>query len=107
YFPKLIWIATGGKHGARWTDSGISSALSGWEIILFPDLNAYEAWKQKADEVKRTTNCKIAVSDLLENIANDQQRAEGWDLADYLVKRDEAARWAITDQGYPVMWDAA
>src|SRR6185437_1904876 len=39
YFPKLIWIATGGKHGARWTDSGISSALSGREIILFPDLN--------------------------------------------------------------------
>jgi hypothetical protein len=105
YFPQLIWLATGGKHGARWTDPTVCSSLRNRDIILFPDLGAYDAWKEKGDNLRRVINCRLSVSNLLEKSASDRQRAEGWDMADYLVRKDEAANWAITDEGYPMMWD--
>ncbi|HEY4063196.1 MAG TPA: DUF6371 domain-containing protein [Puia sp.] len=107
YFPNLIWLATGGKNGARWTDPAVCRVLRGREVILFPDLNVYQKWKEKAHEIQLAVSCKISVSDLLETIATDEQRTAGWDLADYLVKRAEPAGWAVTDEGYPVMWDYA
>lgn len=106
YFPRLIWLATGGKNGARWIEPSVLRALQGRDIILFPDLNAFEKWSQKAQEIKKAISCKVMVSDLLETIATDDQRASGLDLADFLLVRDEAAGWAVTDHGYPVMMDA-
>ena len=106
FFPNMVWLATGGKNGARWTDPTVCKALAGRDIILFPDLNEFDKWTQKAQEVKRSVSCKIAVSNLLESIATDEQRAGGLDLADFLLVRDDKSGWALTDMGYPVMMDA-
>jgi hypothetical protein len=105
YFPKLIWLATGGKNGCRWTDPGTCRVFRGREVVLFPDLGAYQDWAVKADQVKKAVNCKIMVSDLLEMIATEEQRIAGLDLADYLVVKDEKQGWALSEHGYPVMWD--
>lgn len=107
YFPRLIWLAPGGKHGARWTDPCVCSALKGRNIILFPDLGATDAWREKADALRKAISCRVSVSDLLETIATETQQADGWDLADFLVKKDGSYGWAVTDEGYPVMWDVA
>jgi hypothetical protein len=106
YFPDMVWLATGGKNGARWPDPAVCKALARRDIILFPDLNEFDKWSLKAQEVKKAIPCKISVSNLLESIATDEQRASGQDLADFLLVRDEVSGWALTDMGYPVMIDA-
>ena len=52
-------------------------------VILFPDLNAYDKWNAKANEL--STLCNIMVSDLLERQATETDKQQGLDLADYLV----------------------
>jgi hypothetical protein len=107
YFPQLIWLATGGKNGARWTDPDVCKVLARREVILFPDLGAFDTWTEKGNLVKLACNCRIMVSDLLERAADAEDREKGLDLADYLIKPDDGAGWALSDHGYPIMWDYA
>ena len=74
---------------------------------VFAQLTSAEKkeWKKKANQIKEEISCTIEVSDLLERIAAPEQKRDGLDLADYLIKRDEEFGWAITEAGYPVFWD--
>ncbi len=54
-------------------------------MVLFPDLGQYEKWMGKAQRIQKNISCKIIVSDLLEKNAGGEERAKGWDLADYLL----------------------
>jgi len=82
--PQYLWLATGGKNGARWTDPEAFEPLRGRTIILWPDLGAWEAWSEKAKELKALA--KITVSDLLERKATASDRQKGLDIADYLLR---------------------
>jgi hypothetical protein len=82
YFPQFLWVASGGKEGL-----GIDKlkVLKGKSVILFPDLNGFDKWNLKATEMRAF--CKsVAVSDLLETVATDEERVSGLDLADYLLR---------------------
>jgi hypothetical protein len=58
-------------------------------VVLFPDLNAYDNWNSKANELeKHLTGTSFKVSDLLERKATEIERAKGLDLADYLLRFD-------------------
>jgi len=82
FIPEMIWMATGGKNGCRWSDNTVSNVIKDREVLLFPDLGCHADWKEKA----KLLNCKnIVVSDLLEENATDEERRKGLDLADYLV----------------------
>jgi hypothetical protein len=89
YFPKFIWLAAGGKDGLS---AEKFCALKGRTVVLFPDLSkpsevkatAFEKWSSKAKEFEAIAS--IQVSDLLERKASDEERIEGLDLADYLLK---------------------
>lgn len=89
YFPKFIWMAAGGKDGLK---AEKFSVLNGRTVVLFPDLSkpkegkatAFEEWSRKAKEFEVIAS--IRVSDLLERKASDEERIEGLDLADYLLK---------------------
>lgn len=80
-----VWIATGGKFGARWTDREVYACLADRHVILYPDLGAFDAWQDRA-KLLATVAASVAVSDLLERIATDDDRAAGLDLADYFTR---------------------
>jgi hypothetical protein len=81
YLPAFIWLATGSKGGLS---AGKCKVLRGRKVVLYPDLNAFDDWSQKAKELKGLAT--VTVSDLLELVATDQERTAGLDLADYLIR---------------------
>jgi hypothetical protein len=82
YFPQFVWVACGGKEGLG---NEKLKVLNGKNVILFPDLNGFDKWNLKANEMRAF--CKsVAVSDLLEQVATDAERTSGLDLADYLLR---------------------
>jgi rubredoxin len=83
YLPQFIWVAVGGINSLN---ADKCSVLIGRSVILFPDLNAFEKWSDKAKELSHLAN--FTVSDLLERKATSEDRKQGLDLADYLLKHD-------------------
>lgn len=82
--PEPIWIATGGANGAKWTERRVFEILKGRKVILYPDLGMTAAWKEKAKILN--TVCRAFVSNLLEEKAHENDRIEGYDIADYFIK---------------------
>jgi hypothetical protein len=105
YYPDFIWLATGGKNGAGWTERNVCKVLSGRKVILFPDLNAFDSWKSKGLLMAATAGCKVVISDLLEKNATDEEKQNGLDLADYLLRVQDGTGLALTDHDYPVIFD--
>jgi hypothetical protein len=102
YLPGFIWLACGSLTNL--TREKLHP-LTGRKIALFPDLDAYDRWQTRAREMQKALPCQITVSDLLEIRANDADKENGLDLADYLVKRDLQTGWALADEGYPIFWN--
>ena len=85
YFPQFIWLATGGKHGCKWTTLQVSTVLTGRHITLWPDIKAYDVWKLKALELAKS-GLQVSISSLLEQVATESEREAGLDIADYLIR---------------------
>jgi hypothetical protein len=91
YLPKFIWIAAGGLGNLT---AEKCKVLQGRTVILYPDLSkpkpnelsTFEKWSNKAKELSSITT--FVVSDLLERHASDEERKQGLDLADYLIRFD-------------------
>lgn len=87
---KFIWLAVYNLSSLNYDKCKV---LEGREVVLFPDVaiegRAFKLWSEKAEELKKKiTGVKIHVSEFLEKVATDQDRTEGIDLADYLIKDD-------------------
>lgn len=52
FYPDKICLATGGKHGCRWTELKKCKVLYGHDITLYPDIDGFEDWQQKAELLK-------------------------------------------------------
>ncbi|MDO9256954.1 MAG: DUF6371 domain-containing protein [Bacteroidales bacterium] len=85
YFPQFIWLATGGKHGCKWTSSQVLTVLKGRHITLWPDIKAYDDWKLKAGELSKS-GLQVTISNLLEQVATTSEREAGLDIADFLIR---------------------
>jgi len=86
HVPAFVWMATGGKNGCKWkTDSTVNRVLKGRKVVLFPDLGAFADWLHLADRL-REAGAQVRVNDLLEQHATEDERANGLDLADYLLR---------------------
>ena len=48
-------------------------------------MGAFEKWSLKASEIHEKCNCKVTVSTLLEDEATDNDRANGLDIADFII----------------------
>jgi hypothetical protein len=83
YLPQFIWVAVGSLTNLN---AEKCSILKGQTVTLFPDLNGFEKWSNKAKELSHLAI--FTVSDLLERKATEEERKQGFDLADYLVKFD-------------------
>lgn len=79
---NFVWIATGGKNGCRWSESKVIEVLNERNVVLFPDLGAFNDWSAKARSFE---NCRVLVSDILEKYACPEDRLNGLDIADYFL----------------------
>lgn len=83
FMPEYLWLATGGKNGSFKMDA--MKILNGRDVILIPDLGAWEEWNNKASLLQGV--CKsISVSDVLEKSATEEQRKQGLDIADFFLE---------------------
>jgi len=80
--PDYTWLATGGKTGCKWKESTTWQALKNRTVILYPDLGAYEEWKEKAKFI----GSNVHISDLSYLAATKEQREEGLDVADFFLE---------------------
>ena len=81
FYPDKIWVATGGIGNFK-----LIEALKGRKVIVYPDLGCYEKWRDKAYLYQN--DMKISISRMLEKNANELERVNGYDLADYLLQFD-------------------
>lgn len=72
--PKYTWMATGGKQNFR-----LMEAVIGSDVTLFPDLGAFEKWSDHANKYG------FKISRILEDIATEEDRKNGLDIADYIL----------------------
>jgi hypothetical protein len=86
YLPGFIWLAVGSLQNINVAKC---KPLAGRKVVLFPDLNGFEKWSQKAAELQKAIpGTRFDVSDLLERKATEAERQSGLDLADYLTRFD-------------------
>jgi hypothetical protein len=114
YFPDMIWMACGGKDGLKPKKMQI---LKNRKVILFPDVDGYDLWCNKAAELSPMLD--VIVSDLIERKATEDERKGKFDLADYLlrfnpddfIQKKSSPEYALDGtlidpvKGYPVSWD--
>lgn len=81
YLPQFIWVAVGSLTNLH---AEKCSVLKGRTVTLFPDLNGFDKWSSKAEELSHLAI--FTVSNLLELKASEAERQQGFDLADYLIK---------------------
>lgn len=80
FYPRLIWLASGGAEGINIEKA---KPLEGRNVILFPDTSLdsriYKKWSEKAKLFG------FEISDYLEGYTNEDQKANGLDIADFLL----------------------
>jgi hypothetical protein len=114
FMPQYNWLATGGSSGCKWREYQVYKVLKNREVILFPDYGfynkktgktCYKEWSERANAIQEKLPCKISVSKILENSLTETERDNGPDLADFLINQDALTGIALTDEGYPAIWD--
>ena len=85
FIPDGLWIATGGKNGCF--NAQAVKVLSDRDVILMPDLGATSEWQEKVSMLRLVCR-SISVSSVLEDVATEEQRKQGLDIADFLLMKD-------------------
>lgn len=80
--PEFLWLASGSLTNLQPVKC---QCLRGREVVLFPDVQAYDQWSQYAELLKPIA-ARVQISDLLECRAGEAARRNGWDLGDWLIK---------------------
>jgi len=85
FYPQYIWLASGSLEGLSWDKCKV---LANRDVILFPDVNGYQKWRQKARELRlRLPEARFRVDDTLERTANWHERHLGIDMADRWIEQ--------------------
>lgn len=87
---SFIWLAVYNKSSFSFDKLKV---LQGRFVCVFPDLSkdgrTFKEWETKAKEYEsRLPGTRFMFSDLLEQLATEQDKSEGKDVADYLIKLD-------------------
>ncbi len=87
YSPDIVWLGTGGSNGCAWNSRDVFRVLIGRTVILFPDNDNVDDWKQKAKVRKLGDLAIVHISEKFHSQMKPGQ--EDWDLADYLLDLKE------------------
>src|SRR5690554_5814779 len=87
---SLIWLAVYNKSSFSFDKLKV---LQGRFVYVFPDLSkdggTFREWETKAKEYERKlSGTKFVFSNLLERLATPEQKEQGADIADTLIKQD-------------------
>ncbi|MDD3079704.1 MAG: DUF6371 domain-containing protein [Paludibacter sp.] len=86
---RFIWVAV---YNLSSLNVAKCKALKGRDVVLFPDLStdgkAFDLWNSKLNELNTIKGARFTISDLLERKASEAERANGCDIADYLICQD-------------------
>ena len=101
--PNRIWMAAG---ALRWLNVEKLRPLKGWDIILFPDTSTdgstFALWSKIANEAN-SQGLNVIVSDMLEKECTDEEKADGFDIADYLIRKVSMLKQSDTlEQKQPI-----
>ncbi len=83
YMPEYVWLATGGKNGCFNADA--LRVLRGCQVILYPDIGATDQWRHKL-RLLSSLGIEASIFNFLEEVATDDERTAGLDIADYLLQ---------------------
>ena len=84
YLPRYNWVAVGALTNLK---ADTCQALKGKKVFLFPDLKCFDRWEKRAEELRVSLpGTTFVVSDLLEKSATDQEKEQGLDIADFMLK---------------------
>ncbi len=83
FFPEYVWLGAGSATNLSY---GKLCRFKDRQIVLFPDANktAFDRWQNVALQA-RTKGLSVKVSNLVEKRGSDAEKANGDDLADYLI----------------------
>jgi len=106
-FPNFVWLASGGIQGLAVDKCKV---LKGRTVILYPDLNAFDKWTEKAQMLNsffssplgEGLGVRCSVSTLLEDIATPEAKAKGLDVADFMICQLKNKRSDTTPEKPPV-----
>ncbi len=84
-FPEFVWL---GSNSKTWLKTERLQSLGNRQIILYPDADGFELWQTIATNSTRQ-GLDVKVSNLIENHATDEQKANGYDLADFLTNQQD------------------
>lgn len=88
-FGAFLWL---GAYNLSGLTADRCQALRGREVVLFPDLSessrAFNLWNERAAELSVQLAAVFKVSNFLEELATNEQRQAGLDLADFLIQTD-------------------
>ncbi len=100
YHPDYVWLGAGSLNGLTLDRC---KALKGRRVILYPDVNGYTLWQQKAHELNvRMPDTTFSTSDYLERTATPQEKQRGIDIADrwideLLLQREVEKEWGLRE----------
>jgi len=95
--PELVWLAAGNLNGLSVEKCQV---LKGRNVMFYPDLGAFEKWSLKAVEIQKQNFCKISVSTLLEDEATETDRANGLDIADFILAELKSNKTTLEIQSF-------
>lgn len=81
YFSEFVWL---GSNSKTWLKTERLQRLGQRQIILYPDADGFKLWQEIATDAQRQ-GLTVKVSSLIETFATGEQKANGYDLADYLI----------------------
>jgi hypothetical protein len=97
FIDKFLWIAVGGKSYLK---AEKLRRFQGRKIILYPDADGFELWTAEATEASKI-GLNVEVSRIIEDTAFDNEKKNGFDLADYLIRCEtQAQKWNEYADGY-------
>lgn len=83
---NLLWLAVYNRSSFNYEKC---KALKGRNVVVLPDLGALQDWTERTKMINKVLcDSNLVVNDLIEPLANENDKRDGLDLVDYLINFD-------------------